>query len=64
LPFVIFAIKGKVDRTEEQLQALEGRLATIEGQLSVLVRLQHASPAPEKAPEGPVGEGPPPPAGE
>lgn len=33
MPFVVFAIKGKQDRTLEVLEAIEKRLAVIEGRL-------------------------------
>jgi cytochrome b subunit of formate dehydrogenase len=33
MPFVVFAIKGKQDRTLELLEAMEKRLASIEAQL-------------------------------
>jgi hypothetical protein len=38
LPFIIFAIKGKVDRSVEQLEGIERRLTAIEGQLAQLDR--------------------------
>lgn len=38
MPFVVFAIKGKVDRTQEQVSAIESRLAAIEEQLAALNR--------------------------
>lgn len=33
MPFVVFAIKGKQDRTLEVLESIEKRLAVLEGQL-------------------------------
>ena len=42
LPFIIFAIKGKVDRSVEQLEEIERRLASLEAQL---VRLTPQPPA-------------------
>lgn len=33
MPFVVFAIKGKQDRTLEVLEAIEGRLAALEAHL-------------------------------
>ncbi len=36
LPFIIFAIKGKVDRSVEQLEEIERRLASLEAQLARL----------------------------
>jgi type II secretory pathway component PulJ len=38
LPFVVFGIKGKVDRTVELLESLERRLAAMES------RLEHLTP--------------------
>lgn len=43
MPFVVFAIKGKQDRTLEILEAIEGRLATLEA------RLNHAETENDKA---------------
>jgi hypothetical protein len=45
MPFVLFAMKGKQDRSFELLETIEKRLGTIDEQLS---RLQsaHATPAP------------------
>ena len=40
MPFVVFAIKGKQDRTLEVLEAIEKRLAVIE------IALLHVKPAP------------------
>jgi uncharacterized membrane protein len=40
MPFVVFAIKGKVDRTQEQVSAIESRLTAIEEQLATLNRNQ------------------------
>ena len=36
LPFIIFAIKGKVDRSVDQLEEIERRLASLEVQLARL----------------------------
>jgi hypothetical protein len=36
MPFVVFAIKGKQDRTLEVLEAIEKRLATLESRSSPL----------------------------
>ena len=44
MPFVVFAIKGKVDRTQEQVSAIESRLAAIEEQLASISRNQKSSP--------------------
>jgi hypothetical protein len=47
MPFVVFAIKGKQDRTLEVLEAIEKRLAALE------TRLQPAEP--ERNQTGPAG---------
>jgi len=36
MPFVVFAIKGKQDRTLEVLEAIEGRLAALEAALQAV----------------------------
>jgi hypothetical protein len=51
MPFVVFAIKGKQDRTLEVLEAIEKRLAILEA------RLQPAEP--ERNQTGPSGYGDP-----
>jgi len=43
MPFVVFAIKGKQDRTLEVLEAIEKRLAALEG------RLQPVEPGQDQA---------------
>ncbi len=48
MPFVVFAIKGKVDRTQEQVSAIESRLAAIEEQLATLNRNQKSCSAETK----------------
>lgn len=47
MPFVVFAIKGKQDRTLEVLEAIEKRLAVIEAALPPVGNVTK--------PEGPVG---------
>ncbi len=54
LPFVIFAIKGKVDRCEERLEAIERRLTVMEGDLRALAR--HPSPSPPTPAEVPADQ--------
>jgi len=49
-PFVVFAIKGKVDRTQEQVLAIESRLAAIEEQLATMNR-NHKNCTGETKPE-------------
>jgi hypothetical protein len=50
MPFVVFAIKGKQDRTLEVLEAIEKRLATLEERIPPLsadsIRTECPSPAP------------------
>lgn len=62
LPFVVFAIKGKVDRTLELLENMERRLARVEERLSVVSSARQEPPAAE--PHTPPCESPPPSAGE
>ena len=64
LPFVIFAMKGKLDRACELLENMDRRLAVLEGQLNVsgLVREQPAAPA--NGPDTPPAVKPPTSAGE
>ncbi|MDD2308524.1 MAG: hypothetical protein PHH91_02980 [Desulfuromonadaceae bacterium] len=51
MPFVVFAIKGKQDRTLEVLEAIEGRLAVLEA------ALQRAKPAEQEEDKaGEVGQ--------
>ncbi len=55
LPFIIFATKGKVDRSVDQLAEIERRLASIEAQLTRL-----APPSADTRSDSPPG---PPPTG-
>lgn len=53
MPFVVFAIKGKQDRTLEVLESIEKRLATLEDRLKpvdsrVENTMMQAEPAAEK----------------
>lgn len=51
MPFVVFAIKGKQDRTLEVLESIEGRLAVLEA------ALQQAKPVEQKEDKtGEVGQ--------
>jgi hypothetical protein len=61
MPFVVFAIKGKQDRSLEILEGIDKRLAALEQQIKVLQPLQApyetttdgdevATPAPEQTP--------------
>ena len=58
MPFVVFAIKGKQDRTLEVLEAIEKRLATLEARLQPAGSTGNsdssAGPAVEPAQEHPV----------
>ena len=61
MPFVVFAIKGKQDRSLEILEGIDKRLAALEQQINVLQPLQAAhetttgreevaTPAPDQPP--------------
>jgi hypothetical protein len=61
MPFVVFAIKGKQDRSLEILEGIDKRLAALEQQINVLQPLQAAhettadreetaTPAPDQMP--------------
>ncbi|MBL0224096.1 MAG: hypothetical protein IPQ16_00515 [Geobacteraceae bacterium] len=62
MPFVVFAIKGKQDRSLEVLEAIDKRLAVMEQQLTSIRPLQvspvmtaadmteNATPAPDQTP--------------
>ena len=50
MPFVVFAIKGKQDRSLELLETMEKQLASIEVQLAELQPAQTRQTAPAAAP--------------
>lgn len=53
LPFVIFSIKGKVDRTAQLVEQMDGRLARIEQQLLINAPLRSDPPvAAHQPPDG------------
>lgn len=43
MPFVVFAIKGKQDRTLEVLESIEKRLSSLEARLQPVVQKQSES---------------------
>ena len=45
MPFVVFAIKGKQDRTLEVMEAIERRLEVLESRLRPVTVQNHAGPA-------------------
>jgi hypothetical protein len=53
LPFVIFSIKGKVDRTALLVEQIDARLQTLEQ------HLQPSAPPAAESPRTPPGAGPP-----
>jgi len=57
MPFVVFTIKGKLDRTLDVLAGVEKRLAGMEAQLAAL---QHAPLPAASAPTGEPAASPPP----
>ena len=64
LPFVIFAMKGKLDRALELLETVDRRLAAVEQRLNQPVPVREVSVPPANAPDSPPSESPPPSAGE
>ncbi len=46
LPFVIFSVKGKVDRSLEVLEQIERRLTQVESRLSVVAPSSYPPPPP------------------
>lgn len=64
LPFVVFAVKGKLDRACELLETVDRRLARIEGQLAAPAAVTGEPSPPAGAPDTPPSGSPPPSAGE
>lgn len=63
IPFVVFAVKGKVDRTLLLLESVERRLAILEERLSAAAASRPAGES-EARPDVPSTGGTPPPSGE
>lgn len=61
MPFVVFTIKGKMDRTLDLLAGVDRRLAAIETQLTALRREESPAPAapPDVPPPSPANGEPP-----
>jgi hypothetical protein len=59
LPFVVFGIKGKVDRSVEILESLDQRLAEVESRLERLTAPSAAPPDGGPADHTPTSAGPP-----
>jgi flagellar biogenesis protein FliO len=55
MPFVVFAIKGKQDRTLEVLEAIEKRLTTLEERLKP-VEAERCQTVPVETPQTPPEE--------
>ena len=64
LPFVIFAMKGKLDRAYELLENVDRRLAVLEERLNVAVPAREEPAAQGNGPDTPPSAAPPPSAGE
>ncbi len=64
LPFVIFAMKGKLDRACELLEDMDRRLATLEGRLNTPGSAPEDRAAQASGPDIPPSAAPPPAAGE
>ena len=60
LPFVVFAMKGKQDRTYELLETLDRRLAEIEKRLTPPATVSAAPVQPAVSPDNQAFESPPP----
>ncbi|MDD2899397.1 MAG: hypothetical protein PHI31_11865 [Desulfuromonadaceae bacterium] len=52
MPFVVFAVKGKQDRTLDVLEAIEKRLAVIEAHMSPVISTQGHIDSPDSADAG------------
>ncbi len=63
LPFVIFAMKGKLDRASELLENIDRRLAVLEGRLNAPTYLRSEPAAQTNDPDSPPSPVPPPSAG-
>ena len=63
LPFVIFAMKGKLDRALELLETVDRRLAAVEQRLNQPAPVSEPAP-PASSPDSPPSESPPSSAGE
>jgi hypothetical protein len=63
LPFVIFAMKGKLDRALELLETADRRLAAVEQRLNQPVPVSEGPVPPAGSPDSPLSESPPPSAG-
>ena len=63
LPFVIFAMKGKLDRALELLETVDRRLAAVEQRLNQPGSVSEPVP-PAGSPDSPPSESPPPFSGE
>lgn len=64
LPFVIFAMKGKLDRSCELLEDMDRRLARLEGRLNVSGPVGEEPAAQASGSDIPPAAAPPPSAGE
>ena len=63
LPFVIFAMKGKLDRALELLETADRRLAALEQRLDRPAPISERAVPPAGSPDSPPSESPPPSAG-
>jgi len=64
LPFVIFAMKGKIDRSHAILEDMEKRLTAIESRFDMVVPPASAATESEVSTEIPPSQAPPPSGGE
>jgi hypothetical protein len=59
LPFVVFAMKGKLDSAHLLLENIDRRLAAIEDELRAAGHPAQSPNAPEDAPDNPLSPAPP-----
>jgi len=64
LPFVVFAMKGKLDRTYELLESIDRRLAALEKGRALPVTPTDAAVPPATGPDTPPAGSPPPSSGD
>ena len=64
IPFVVFSVKGQVDRSLALLESIEQRLTALEGRLGAEAPVPGPAVVPAPQPDSPSSEPPPPVSGE